>query len=291
MNREYHPQWKQITDDLGRPSLLVPVGFGEDYDRCFGNTNEAMRVTLNTLDEIAGISSDVVRQEQARVEAEHKPFNTVETIVRLLEKSGSGATWEHDVRPAILARAERPHHQDRLLTIGSKAVIGMALEKGYYPLVVTYGAIEELKGERQKWTAEEWQTIKVEITPILRDHPLFVSEERSKGKVFETWETTLDGNDVFLLPQSTWVDPEVPVYVEELLMVDDKKDTYTNFVRNMYGIHTLPENDDDVRVAQITGEYPEGNRVVLARGMAQVAWHLEQMGDRMPGEYCGNIGV
>ncbi len=286
MNRDYHHQrWERVIDDFGRPSLFVPVGFGEDFDRCFGDTSETMRVTLNTLDDIAGISSDIVRQEQARVEAEHKPFNTVETIVHLLEKSGSGATWEHDVKPAIMARAERQHHQDRLLTVGSQAVISAALEKGFYPTVVTYGAIEEPKGERQKWTAREWQTTKVKITPILRHHPLVVSEERSKGVLFKTWETTLHGDSVFLLPRSAWLNPEVPVYIKELLMVDDKKDTYTDFARNMYGIHVLPENDDEVRVAQISGEYPTGNRVVLARGMAQVAGHLEAMGDQMPSDY------
>ena len=292
MNRDYHHQrWERITDDFGRPSLFVPVGFGEDYDRCFGNTSETMRITLNTLDDIAGISSEVVELEQARVEAAHKPFNTVETIVRLFEESGSSATWDHDVKPAILERAQRQHHQDRLLTIGSHAVIGSALEKGYYPLVVTYGAIEEPRGERQKWTAREWQSTKVAMTPVLRDHPLVVSEERSKGKLFSTWETSLHGKSAMLLPRSAWLDPNVPVYIGEMLLVDDKKDTYTDFTNAMYGIHYLPESDDDVRVAQITGEYPADNRVVLARGMAQVARWLAEIGDRMPSEYFAGIDI
>jgi hypothetical protein len=292
MNHDYHHEkWERITDDFGRPSLFVPVGFGEDYDRCFGNTSETMRVTLNTLDEIAGISSEAVQREQARVEAEHKPFNTVETIVHMLEETGSPASWDHDVKPAILARAERQHHQDRLLTMGSQAVIAEALTKGYYPLVVTYGAIEEPRGERQKWTAREWQSTKVAMTPVLRDHPLVVSEERSKGKLFATWETTLHGEPVMLLPRAAWLSPDMPVYIKEMLLVDDKKDTFTDFEKNMYGIHYLPESDDDVRVAQINGEYPVGNRVVLARGMGRVAEHLRCIGDEMPSEYFRHIDI
>jgi hypothetical protein len=285
----YNKEWKQITDDFGRPSLFVPVAFGEDYDRCFGNTGEAMRVTLNTLDDIVGIPSDMVRQEQLRVEAGHKPFNTVETIVHFLDQSGSALTWERDVKPAILLRSERQHHQDRLLTLGSRAVISSALQNGFYPLVITYGAIQDPKGERQKWTAKEWQTTKVIMTPVLREHPLVVSEVRSKGKLIKTWETTLHGESVFLLPQSAWLLPQTPVYAKEILMVDDSKGTFADFSGNMYGIHVLPENDDDIRVSQVNGEYPADSRVILERGMARVAGHLDQMSGTMPSRYFANI--
>ena len=288
-NVPFHTRWERVTDDFGRPSLFVPVLFGEDYDRCFGNTNEAMRVTLNTLEDIADISPEAVRQEQVHVEAAGKPFNTVETIVRMLEEANSGITWQHDIKPAIQSRAERQHHQERLLTLGSQAAIGSAIEQGMYPLVITYGAMEDSTNARQRWTAREWQSTKVGMTPVLRDHPLVVSELRSKGKLFESWRTTLHGNDAFILPTHAWIEPEVPTYVKEILLVDDKVVTYEDFSDGMYGIHYLPELEEEVRLAQVTGEYPEDGRVVLARGMGQVAMHIEAMGTRLPSEYFHNI--
>jgi hypothetical protein len=270
--------WKQILDEDGMPSLYVPVALGEDFDGCFGNTDEAMRIVEHIAAENTHLTVTEIREARSEVEAKLMPFSTVEFINRELDRAGEGKTWSDDMRPHILERAAESHHRERLLTRGAAAVFAVARELGMPEIIVTHGAVAHPGGASQEWAAVEWQTVKVKMTPKLQDKPLVVTHSVSKGEEFRSWyDTRLKA---FKLPKDAWLDEHEPLYAGAIIHVDDKRSALRNWPSDLplYAIQYLPENDDEVREAQIRGELPRG--VPIARGMGQVAHLLAELYQR-----------
>jgi hypothetical protein len=262
------PHWKHITNSEGKPSLLAPIALSEDYDGCFGNTDEAMRIVENVAAENTHLTVSEIRHARAAVERRMLPFSTVEFIERELQTAGEGKTWTDDLRPHIMERAAESHHQERLLARGAEAVFAVAQELAMPEVVVTHGAVAPPGGPKQEWAAIEWQTVKVKMTPELQEKPLVVTHDSTKAEEFRRWYDP--GMRAFLLPEDAWLD-EQPLYAESIVHVDDKRSALRDWPNDipLYAIHYLPESDEDVRQTQIKGELPRG--VPIARGMAHVA--------------------
>ena len=261
--------WKMITNTEGVRSLLVPMGLSEDYDGCFGNTDEAMRIVENVVEERTHLTVDDIRDARARIESQLLPFSTVDYIVRELKLGGKGKTWHKDIKPHVMERATRLHHRERLLARGATAVFAAARELDIPEVVTTHGAVAPPYGPDQKWAADEWQTTKVKITPELQEKALVVTHHSSKVDEFSQWYDTDMG--AFLLPKAMWQAPDEPMYAASLLHVDDKRSALRGWRKDipLDAIHYLPERDEDIRQTQVKGELPAG--IPVARGMGQVA--------------------
>jgi hypothetical protein len=263
MNTRLHPTWQHITNSEGVPSLIIPVGSSLDYDGCHGNTDEVMEIVEQVSAENTHLTITQIRNARREIESAHKPFSTVEFIENELIKADEGKTWQRDLRPYIIERAAQEPHRSKLLTVGSAAVIAAAREYGMYNFVTTYGAVADPKGERQKWSAKEWQDLKVSITPQLRDLPRYVSLGYAKGALFESWY--VEEMKAFLLPESMWITPDVPLYVRSLIHTDDKITAMSGWPVHLpaYPIHVLPENKDKWRETQLKGVPPLNMRTAI----------------------------
>lgn len=266
LNRKH---WKRIVNADGVPSLIVPVALSEDYDGCFGNTEEAMRIVENIVDERTHLTVDDIREARSKVEAKHLPFSTVDFIQSELNKAGEGKTWQDDIRPFVMERAARSHHRDRLLARGAAAVFAVANELAIPEVVVTHGAVAPPHGPNQKKAAIEWQTTKVKMTPEMEHKPLVVTYKSTKSREFRKWYDSR--MKAFLLPEAAWNEPGEPLYAKHVLHVDDKRSALEKWPNDipLHAIHYLPERDEDIRQTQVKGELPHG--VPVARGMGQVA--------------------
>lgn len=261
--------WKRIVNAEGVPSLLVPLALSEDYDGCFGNTEEAMRIVENVVDEQTHLTVDDIREARSEIESKLLPFSTVDYIQSELAKEGRGQTWQDDIKPLVIERAARPHHRDRMLARGASMVFAVARELGMPEVVVTHGAVAPPYGPEQEWAAVEWQTTKVEITPEMKERALVVTHISSKSKEFRSWfDPRLSA---FQLPRSTWLEADEPLYAQNVIHVDDKRSALREWPEDipLHAIHYLPERDEDIRQTQIKGKLPHG--VPVARGMGQVA--------------------
>jgi hypothetical protein len=276
INRKH---WKRIRNKDGVLSLLVPAALSEDYDGCFGNTDEAMRIVENIVEERTYLTVDDIRDARATVESSMQPFSTVDYIQKELIDEGTGMTWEDDIRPFVMERAMRTHHRERLLARGAKAVFAVAAELGMPEVVVTHGAVAPPYGPKEEWAAVEWQTTKVKMTPELQDKPLVVTYISSKSTEFRTWYD--HEMKAFLLPKEAWYKPNEPVYARNVLHVDDKRSALKNWPSDipLHAIHYLPERDEDVRQTQLKGRLPDG--VPVARGMGRVAEILVEFYERV----------
>lgn len=276
MVKRQHESWRHLTDHLGRPSVVIPVGSSYDYDGCFGNTEEVMTITQQVTAENTSLTVDQIKAARAETEAQHKPFSTVEFIESELIKTGEGKTWLEDIKPSIIERSKEAHHQRRLLAVGARAVFGVARRYGMYEFVMTHGAVAPPGGDRQKWSAIEWQSgVKTRITPEIRDMPVFVSLEYAKGEVFDSW--FVQEMNAFLLPPHMWIAPKTPTYLRSIVHGDDKKTTMRGWPlgKPVYAMHILPISRRETREVQLKGELPEGART--ARGMFEAARQLEEM--------------
>ena len=264
-----HLHWKRTMNPEGKPSLVAPVALSEDYDGCFGNTDEAMRIVENVAAENTHLTVSEIRNARAEVESRLQPLSTGEFIERELQAAGEGKTWTEDLRPHIMERAAESHHRDRLLARGAEAVFAVAQELTLPEVVVTHGAVAPPGGPTQKWAAIEWQTVKVKMTPELQEKPLVVTHDSTKAEEFRRWYDS--DMKAFLLPKDAWLQEDQPLYAESIVHVDDKRSALREWPQDipLYAIHYLPESDEDIRQTQLKGELPYG--VPVARGMARVA--------------------
>lgn len=271
--------WKRIVNSEGASSIIVPLALSEDYDGCFGNTDEAMRIVENIVDERTHLTVDDIRDARAEIESRMLPFSAVDFIQRELDKEGEGQTWADDIKPFIMERARRTHHRDRLLARGAAAVFAVAGQRDIPEVVVTHGAVAPPQGPDQEWAAVEWQTTKVKMTPELQHKPLVVTYNSSKSSEFRSWFDEKVG--AFLLPKDAWRSPDEPLYAANILHVDDKRSALKDWPVDLplHAVQYLPERDEEVRQTQLKGELPPGTPV--ARGMAQVAARLVELYDRV----------
>ena len=269
MDVSRHHLWRDISNSEGVPALLVPLVLTEDYDGCFGDTNEAMRIVENIVEERTSLTVKDIQDARAEVESRMLPFSTVDFIEKELQREGQGMTWANDIRPYVLERAERPHHRERLLARGAATVFAVAQELAIPEVVVTHGAIVPPGGKEEEWAAVEWQTIKVKMTPELQEKPLVVTKTSTKAREFRSWYD--ESVKAFLLPQSAWQDPTQPMYARNLLHIDDKRSALKEWPTDLplSAIHYLPERDDDIRQTQVKGKLAK--EIPVARGMEQVA--------------------
>lgn len=269
MNTLNNNNRERIIDPEGVPSSLVPLALCEDYDGCFGNTDEAMRVVENIVEERTSITVEDIQNARAAVEAVLQPFSTVDFINKELSKRGSKLSWTNDIRPYVMERAAQVHHRERLLARGATAVFAVASELAIPEIVVTHGAIAPPYGPMEEWAAIEWQTTKVKMTPQLQDKPLIVTKSSTKAHEFRSWYSK--EMNAFLLPSPAWDEPHTPLYARALLHIDDKRSALKDWPTDIpvSAIQYLPERDEEIRQTQLKGSLPEG--VPVLRGMKQVA--------------------